>query len=170
MRSLVSGFAASLDGYIEGPHGEYDWIIIDKEVDFAAQMKRYDTFLYGRKTYESVIKMGPNKDKANKHYVVSSSLTSVEPGYELLQGDLKDEILKIKNREGKDIALFGGAVLLASLLNLQLVDELVVSIIPTLLGKGKPMVGPLDKNIRLQLEKTHPYSNGTIVLTYKVRY
>src|SRR5687767_13651073 len=57
MRSIVSGFASSLDGYIEGPNGEYDWILIDKEVDFAEQMKRYDAFLYGRRTYESVRKM-----------------------------------------------------------------------------------------------------------------
>jgi dihydrofolate reductase len=170
MRSLVSGFAASLDGYIEGPNGEYDWIPMNKEIDFAKQMKRYDTFIYGRKTYEQVIKMGPNKDKKNRHIVVSSTLQEVEPGYELIKGDLKNEIGKLKDADGKDIALFGGAVLLASLLDLRLVDELAVAVIPVLLGKGKPMVSPLDKNIGLQLENTHQYSNGTMLLTYKVKY
>lgn len=168
MRSIISGFASSLDGYIEGPNGEYDWILINKEIDFAEMMKRYDTFLYGRKTYEAVIKMGPNKDKVNKHFVISNSLTQVESGYTLLKGDLYEEISQLKQQGGKDIALFGGATLLASLLNLQLVDEIQVAVVPVLLGKGKPMVDALDKNISLQLEKVHQYGNGTVQLTYRV--
>jgi dihydrofolate reductase len=54
MRKLVAGFAVSLDGYIEGPAGEYDWIVSDSSVDFTTQRAAYDTFLYGRKTYEKM--------------------------------------------------------------------------------------------------------------------
>src|SRR5688572_24974763 len=129
MRSVVSGFACSLDGYIEGPNGEYDWILIDKEVDFAEQMKRYDAFLYGRRTYESVRKMGPNKDKSAKHYVISTTLDSVDEGYTLLKTDVEAEIRKMRSADGKDIAVFGGAGLLASLLDLDLIDELSISVI-----------------------------------------
>jgi dihydrofolate reductase len=170
MRSIVSGFACSLDGYIEGPNGEYDWIIVDKEIDFAEQMKRYDAFLYGRRTYDSVRKMGPNKDKKSQHYVISNSLESVDEGYTLLKGDIATELKKLKAASGKDIAVFGGASLLASLLDLELVDELSIAVIPVLLGKGKPMVDVLKKKVQLELTKTYAYSNGTVQLTYRVPF
>jgi dihydrofolate reductase len=168
MRKIVAGFACSLDGYIEGSQGEYDWIIVDKEVDFAEQMKRYDTYLYGRKTYESVIKVG-GIDPSSKHYVFSSSLNTVKKGFTLIKGDILKELSNIKNAPGKDIALFGGAGLLASLLKLKLVDEIVISFIPVLLGSGKPMVEMLDDKVWLELIKTHTYKNGTVVLSYNVK-
>jgi dihydrofolate reductase len=168
MRKLIAGFACSLDGYIEGPKGEYDWILVNKEIDFAEQMKQYDTFLYGRRTYEAVAKMGNKHSKSADHYVFSNSLDRVAEGFMLVKGDLKDEVLTIKQREGKAIAAFGGAGLLTSLLNQNLVDELSVSIIPILLGAGKPMVNFLDKRISLNLIKAHTYSNGTVNLTYQV--
>ena len=60
MRKVVFGGAMSLDGFIAGPHGEYDWIVTDPDVDFAAMMKRFDTFLIGRKTYEVMQKASGN--------------------------------------------------------------------------------------------------------------
>jgi dihydrofolate reductase len=76
----------------------------------------------------------------------------------------------MKQQEGKDIALFGGANLLASVLDLQLVDELEISFIPVLLGKGKPMVDVLKQKLWLELIHHRSYSNGTIKVNYKVRY
>ena len=168
MRKIVSGFACSLDGYIESPNGAYDWILIDKEIDFAEQMKRYDTYFYGRKTYESVIKMG-NADSSASHYVFSNSLKQVKDGFTLIKGDTFHEVTRIRNAPGKDIAVFGGAGLLASLLDLGLVDEISVSFIPVLLGAGKPMVEPLHKKAWLTLVDTRTYSNGTVVLTYRLK-
>jgi dihydrofolate reductase len=168
MRKIVAGFACSLDGYIEGLNGEYDWILMDKEIDFAQLMQRYDAYFYGRRTYESVIKMG-GADTASKHYVFSNSLTTVNKGFTLVKGDISSKIMEIKNSPGKDIALFGGASLLASLLNLKLVDELAISFIPVLLGSGKPMVEVLDEKVWLELINTKTYKNGTVVLTYNVK-
>ncbi len=168
MRKIVAGFACSLDGYIEGPNGEYDWILIDKEIDFSEQMKRYDTFFYGRKTYESVSKMG-KIDRSAHHFVFSNSLTEVKPGYTLIKGELFNEVMKIKKAAGKDIALFGGAGLLATLLDAKLVDEITVSFIPVLLGAGKPMVALLKDKVWLSLQHTKTYSNGTVVITYAVK-
>lgn len=170
MRKVVSGFAASLDGYIEGPNGEFDWILVNKEIDFAEQMKRFDTFFYGRKTYEAVVKMGSRHRAGTAHYVFSNSLDKVAPGYTLIRGDIKSIILQMKQQPGKDIAVFGGANLLARLLDLQVVDELSIAVIPVLLGKGKPMVDELTGRVWLTLVKTHTYSNGTVQLTYSVRY
>src|ERR1041385_4653235 len=58
MRKVVYGGAMSLDGFIAGPHGEYDWIVMDPDIDFAALMARFDTFLIGRKTFDVMRRMG----------------------------------------------------------------------------------------------------------------
>jgi dihydrofolate reductase len=168
MRKIVAGFACSLDGYIEGRDGSYDWILIDKEIDFTAHMKRFDAFFYGRKSYQAVTRMGP-PDTSVKHYVFSNSLNEVKPGYTLIKGDTAREVMHIKNAPGKDIAVFGGAGLLASLLDLGLVDELAISFIPVLLGSGKPMVDVLKDKVWVELRKTQTYSNGTVVLSYKTK-
>jgi dihydrofolate reductase len=170
MRKIVSGFAASVDGYIEGPNAEYDWIIIDKEIDFAEQMKPFDTFLFGRRTYEAALKMAGKRTPGITNYVFSNTLETVHENFELVKGDIKEKVLRMKEQEGKDIALFGGARLLASLLDLRLVDEIVISYIPVLLGKGRPMVDVLNEKVWLSLSRTHTYSNGTLKAFYDVRY
>jgi dihydrofolate reductase len=170
MRKIVAGFASSLDGYIAGPHGEYDWILIDKEIDFAAHMARFDTYLFGRKSYEMVLNTGNKPIPGVTNYVFSNTLTEVAENYTLVQGDVTEEVARLKQKKGKDIAIFGGASLLASLLNLHLVDELDVTIIPVLLGQGKPMVNALQNKVWLSLTNQKTYSNGSLGLTYAIRY
>lgn len=170
MRKIVAGFAASLDGYITGPNGEYDWILIDKEIDFAEQFKRFDTYFFGRKSYEAILAMGSKPTPGIQHFVFSNTLTSVASHYTLLKEPIKEKVLQLKQQEGKDIAVYGGASLLASLLDLQLVDEISIAIIPVLLGKGKPMVEELNEKVWLHLVNIRTYSNGTVQASYDVKY
>ncbi|MBD0375253.1 MAG: dihydrofolate reductase [Flavisolibacter sp.] len=170
MRKIIAGFAASVDGYIEGLNGEYDWIIVDEEIDFAAYMSRYDTFLIGRKSYEKMLGYQGPATPEIKNYVFSNTLTEVDKNYLLVRGDTEETVKKLKNAPGKDIAVWGGASLLASLLNLKLVDELSISFIPVLLGQGKPMVEVLNEKIWLSLLDTKRYKNGTLQVTYDVLY
>jgi dihydrofolate reductase len=170
MRKLVAGFACSVDGYIEGPHGEYDWIVVDKDMDFAEQAKRYDTFLFGRKSYEAVMRFGYQSSPGTSNYVFSNSLTSVHEPFSLIKGDIKEQVLHLKQENGKDIALYGGAGLLTSLLEMELVDEFTLNIIPVLLGKGKPMVEVLSRTVWLHYLKSHTYPNGTLEVSYAVNY
>ncbi len=168
MRKIVAGFAISLDGYIAGPNNEYDWILIDKEIDFAEQMKRFDTYFLGRKTYEFTKTMGGSSLGKSKVYIFSNTLTEVEKKYHLINGDVKEKVNQIKNEEGKDIAVFGGGELLTSLLNFDLVDEISLAVIPVVLGKGIPFVREVNKKISLKLINSKTYSNGTVQLTYYV--
>ena len=170
MRKIVAGFASSLDGYIEGADGEFDWILIDEEIDFAEQMQRFDAFLYGRKSYEVALKMGTKESPGISHYVCSNTLTSVHQHFTLITGSVPEQILELKRQPGKDMAVFGGASLLASLLEMRVVDEIIVSVIPVLLGKGKPMVGVLQEKVWLHLQKSKMYKNGTVQLFYTVQY
>jgi len=177
MRKIVAGFAISLDGFIAGPDNEYDWILIDKEIDFAEQMKRYDTYFVGRKTYELMKNMGGNTMGNSKVYVFSNTLSKVKKPLKLIKGDLTRGVNEIKNEEarlndkvgqGKDIAVFGGGELLTSLLNLDLVDEISLAVIPVIIGKGIPFVREVNKKISLKLINSKTYSNGTVQLTYDV--
>jgi len=175
MRKLVAGFAMSLDGFIEGPNGEYDWIIHDKEQfkELAEYWKKIDAMFYGRKTYEAALK-NPYKGKDNpfahmKHYVFSNSLTKLEKGFILVSGNTKNEITKIKNQPGKDIAVFGGAELACSLINLKLVDEIVLAICPVLLGKGKPFFVNIQERNYFTLKENKTFSSGLVSLTYAAK-
>jgi dihydrofolate reductase len=166
MRKIVAGFAISLDGFITGPNNEFDWITVNPEINFAELMKRYDTYLLGRKTYE-FSKKGPSFGK-DKVYVFSSTLDQVDKPAVLIKNDIKEKVQEIKNDPGKDIALFGGGELLTSFLDMDLVDEISMAVIPVLLGTGTPMVRELQKRILLTLTDTKNYSNGTVQLTYTV--
>lgn len=167
MRKLVAGFAISLDGYIAGPTNEFDWIIVDPEINFAEEMKRYDTYLLGRKTYEQSKGMGQSFGK-NKVYVFSNTLSKVDKPAVLVKGEIQEKVQEIKNENGKDIALFGGGELFTSLLDLDLVDEISMAVIPVLLGSGIPMVKELKQRDILTLTDIKKYSNGTVQLTYDV--
>lgn len=168
MRKLVAGFAVSLDGYIEGPRGEFDWILVDETQDFAEEAKRFDAFLFGRKSYEKLATGGASSFPGIASYVVSTTLSHVETGFVLLRGDLKTAVADLKNQPGKDIALYGGAELLTSLLADALVDELILNVIPVLLGGGKPFVGSLPARVPLRLSATTRLANGTVRLAYQL--
>ena len=169
MRKIVAGFAISLDGYIEGPHGEYDWIIMDKDFDFAGHMKRFDTFFYGRKSYEKLRVTSNVLFPGIRNYVFSNSLDTVDKDFTLLKGDIHKLVMNIKEEDGKDIAVFGGANLLTSLLDLNLIDELNMSVIPVVLGEGMPMVNTLKQRVYLTLVDIKKFSSGTVQLIYQVK-
>ena len=155
---------------MEGPNGEYDWMLEKPapEFDFAASARRFDTFLIGRKTYEKLISFGEPPFKGYKNYVFSRTLQTTEPGYTLVSKNAEEIIKSLKIESGKDIALYGGADLLASLLNLKMVDEISMTVVPILLGNGKPMVGILNQREWLELKDVKTYSNGNVQLTYRV--
>ena len=176
MRKIIAGFATTIDGFIEGPNGEIDWIIYDKEQfrDLGKQWEGLDAMFHGRKTYEASLRMSKTEGKNQqnpfahmKHYVFSNSLNEVEQGYILINGDIKSEVDKIKNQPGKDIAVFGGAALLSSLLNYDLVDELSLAICPSLIGKGKAFFPNIEKRIDWKVKEVKTYSSGLISIIYQ---
>jgi dihydrofolate reductase len=164
------GVAVSLDGFIEGPHGQYDWCVPDPDYNFNDFFNRFDTIFVGRKTYEMSAEMGdgPPGFPKFKEYVFSTTLDKVKDSATLIKGDTKNEVEKIKRETGKDIWLFGGAQLTTSLLNLGLVDELSLAVYPVLLSGGKPLFTNIRDRINLQLLDTQTYSTGIISLTYSI--
>ena len=171
MRNVILQLAVSLDGFIEGPNGEYDWCFTDQDYGMSEFMQRVDSMFIGRKSYELVLSMGEAAMAGFpklKEYVFSTTLTDVKPGATVVNGDTATEVQRFKNEPGKDIWLFGGASLTTSLLNLGLVDEISLAVHPILLGGGKPLFSNIEKQVPLTLKDTKRYSTGLVSLTYTI--
>ncbi len=169
MRKVILNLAVSLDGFIEGPRGEYDWCLVDQDYGMTEFLKHIDAIFFGRKSYVRLIESEPSPYPEKHKYIFSNSLLSAPVGTQLIQGNIRKEVNAIKNLEGKDIWLFGGAGLTTTLLNAGLVDELQLSVHPLILGQGKALFTHLAKKIPLQLTDTKKYSTGLVQLVYLIK-
>jgi len=170
MRRVRYSVAMSLDGYVAGPNGESDWIVIDPEIDFAALASSFDTMLLGRKTYEAARQQGGGPAMPGMQaYVLSSTLRQSECPGVTVSDNVRDTVTKLKAAPGKDIWLFGGGSLFRSLLGMDLVDTVEVGIIPVLLGGGIQLLPDPAERAKLKLTKHRVYAKtGTVALEYDV--
>jgi dihydrofolate reductase len=169
MRRLCYGVAASLDGFIAGPNGEFDWIVNDSAIDFAAMFARYDTLLMGRGTYE-IAKAQRNSplSRGQQWIVVSRTLKPEDhPDVTILSSGVAEAVAALKAQPGKDIWLFGGGVLFRSLLDAGLVDTIEVGLEPVMLGSGIPLL-PEGRRRSLQLTESKAMPSGILMLKYAV--
>lgn len=161
--------AMSLDGFIAGPQGEADWIVIDPEIDFRALFAQFDTVVMGRKTYQAARRQAGGGMPGMAAYVVSRTLRLSDcPGVTLVETP-QDTLPRLKATAGKDIWLFGGGELFRSLLGLGLVDTVEVAIVPVLLGGGTPLLPHPAATAKLRLTRHTVYEKtGTVSLEYEV--
>lgn len=161
--------ACSLDGYIAGPNGEYDWIVIDPEIDFEALYAEFDTFLMGRKTYEASRQFLTGREL----YVVSRTLRAAEhPGVNIIGGDVRRAVAALRERPGKkDIWLYGGGELFGTLLENRQVDTVELALVPVLLGGGVPLMplGAPRTTLRYSGHRLYATS-GIMLVQYDVEY
>jgi dihydrofolate reductase len=158
----------SLDGYIAGPNGESDWIVIDPDIDFGALMGGFDTLLMGRKTYEATRQQGGGGAMPGMEvYVFSRTLRQTDCPDVIVSDKPAETVAALKSKPGKDIWLFGGGVLFRSLLELGLVDAVEVAVIPVLLGGGLKLLPSPANETKLTLARHQIYEKtGTVSLEY----
>ena len=170
MRRVRYSVAMSLDGYIAGPDGEFDWIAMDPDIDFGALMGSFDTVLLGRKTYEVTRDQGGGGGMPGMEvYVFSRTLRQEDCKGVTVSADPAATVAELKRAPGKDIWLFGGGSLFASLLELGLVDAVEVAVIPILLGGGVPLLPSPAERAKLRLTSHRVYEKtGTVSLEYAV--
>lgn len=169
MRRVRYSVAMSLDGYIAGPKGEYDWIPMDPDIDFGALFQDFDTVLMGRKSYDAAQRQseGGGGMPNLKTYVFSKTLRQEDCPGATVSNDPGGTVTALKRQEGKDIWLFGGGELFRSLLDLQLVDAVEIGLVPVLLGGGLPMLPSGAALSKLELTKHRVYEKtGTVLLNY----
>ena len=169
MRQLVYSVATSLDGFIAGPNGEFDWIIQDPTIDFLEIFGQFDTAVMGRHSYEAILREGRSPTEFGMRVFVAS--TTLEPGQHrdvtIIAADLAKTVAGLKRASGKDIWLFGGGTIFRGMLDAGLVDRVDVSIIPVLLGGGIPLV-PEGRRFPLEFKDSRTFPSGIVSLTYLI--
>lgn len=169
-RRLRYQVAASLDGFIAGPNGEYDWIVMDPSIDFDQLYKEFEIVVMGRKTYEVAAAQGRHGAMPGLEVVVFSR--SLPPatykGVRIVNDDPGEVVRALKEKPGRDIWLFGGGSLFRSLLDAGLVDSVEIAVMPVLLGAGVPLLPPgATTKLVLTDHKLLPAS-GILLLSYSV--
>ncbi|MFA4132915.1 MULTISPECIES: dihydrofolate reductase family protein [unclassified Brevibacillus] len=177
-RRIILDLAVTLDGFIEGKNGEVDWCIMDAEMGFVHFLHQIDTILYGRKSYDLWGQYTPENEHADtekeiwrlvhskEKYVFSKTQKGTDHKAIFINDNILEEVNLLKNKPGKDIWLYGGASLITTFINLQLVDEFRLSVHPVTLGEGKPLFMDIKQRLNLSLVNTKTLSSGVVQLIY----
>lgn len=164
----------SLDGYIATPDGGIEWLNEipnpnKEDYGYNALLDSVDTILMGGRTYHEIIGFGvPWPYKNKQTYVIAHNDTNVTPNeqVEFITEDIYHHISALKELGGKDIWLVGGGELTTILLNLDLIDEMQIAIIPTIIGEGLPLFPNKPKTSKWRLIGSESFSSGVSLITY----
>lgn len=176
MKKVKLYIATSLDGYIARKDHKLDWLDNiphpeNEDYGYQAFYDSVDTVIMGRATYEVVLGFGvdwPYPDCQSIVFSRSSEVNITTPKTQLVNEDIKTYINQLKQQEGKDIWLVGGGNLLTAFLNESLVDEIIISLTPVIIGEGIPLFPNTPKETKLKLTDCQHYSSGMVNLTYEV--
>jgi dihydrofolate reductase len=178
MRKVILDLAVTLDGFIEGPNGEIDWCVMDDDMDFDGFLSSIDTIFYGRVSYDAWGQFRPDANAGeaeqnlwrhvhSKQKYVFSSQNRKDDNAAFIGSDILSEVAEIKNRDGKDIWLYGGASLVKTFIRLALIDTYRISVHPVALGSGKPLFENLNERINLKLIESNAFKSGVVQLVYE---
>ncbi len=183
MRKVIYSMQVSLDGFIEGPNGEFDWAEPGLELHqyFNDLERETGAHLYGRRLYEIMdywrtADTNPASTAVEVEFarlwqqvptiVFSNTLEHVEGNARLVKDNIAEEVAKLKAQPGKDMVL-GGAGIGATFMKLGLIDEYWLCIYPVVVGSGKPFFTALNAKIDLQLVETRIFPGGCVFLRYQ---
>jgi len=166
--------AASLDGFIARKDGSLDWLTDltnpdQSDYGYGAFISEIDTVLMGRKTYDEILSFGVEWPYGNcSSYILSRSedLKITTPNTQQL-GTLDNAAIRgLKTKSKADLWLVGGGSLISEFLNLEAIDEIMLCVIPVILGSGIPLFPFNPKETALELTGSKVYSSGAVMLTY----
>src|SRR5574341_1504287 len=182
MRKLFSFNMVTLDGLFEGPNQDIGWHHVDEEFNQFAieQTSSVDTILFGRVTYEGMASYWPTSEAITSDPDIADLMNSLPKivfsrtlqkaewnNTRLIKDHISEEITKLKQQPGKDLAIFGSANLLSSLVQMDLVDEHRIMVNPVVLGSGTPLFQGVNEPIELKLLKTKTFASGNVLLYYQ---
>jgi dihydrofolate reductase len=181
MSKVVSFMVVTLDGFVEGPNGEFDWPNVDEEFnEFAvAQLGEIGTLLFGRVGYEGMASYWPTPQAQQDDPLVAGLMNDMPKvvfsatldkadwsNTTLVRDDAAATVARLKQQPGQALALFGSPNLTVSLINAGLVDEIRVMVNPILLGDGRSLFNALDHRVGLTHLDTRTFKSGNVLLSY----
>ena len=172
-RKVILYIAMSLDGYIAGKDDDLSFLsLVEKEGEdygYSEFISSIDTVIMGRKTFDKVLSFGiPFPHSALKTYIITRTSRPPNELIEFYNGDLSALIAGLKQSSGKHIFVDGGAEIAAELMKNNLIDELVISIIPTLLGDGVLLFKKFIPRSILKLQSVKTFPSGLVQLCYSM--
>ena len=189
MRKIVLLMHVSLDGFVAGPNGEMDWIIVDEEMfDYAAKRTaEADTALYGRVTYEMMQSYWPtaaDQPGATTHdiehsrwyntvtkVIISRTMKGTSlPRTKIISDNISNEIIELKQAAGRNILIFGSPSTCHALMAHNLIDDYWLFVNPILLGHGIPLFKEVKDRIRLKLADAISLVSGVVCLHYELAH
>ena len=175
MRKISLFITSSIDGYIATPDGDTDWLTEYPNLErldygYKKFLSKIDTVLMGGNTYRSLLSMDiiwPYEAKTT--YIISYSPVEniVEDNIHCITENIISEISAIKEKNGSNIGLVGGGELTKLLLQADLIDEMIISTVPILLGDGIPLFPPYYKLSKWRIEESKCYKNGLLQAVYR---
>jgi len=170
-KKIVLYIATSLDGYIARENGDIDWLSMvespNEDYGYTDFLKSVDTVIMGRRTYDQVLTFGDFPYKGKKCYVISRTARPKDDYVEFWSGDICKLISEIRQKDGSNIWLVGGAQIAGEFLRKNLIDRYIISVLPVLLGKGILLFHSDIPEIRLQLLRNVAYPSGLVQLSYE---
>ena len=186
MRKLKLQIQITVDGFVGRSNGELDWMTFSKD-DKAreyinALTDSSDTILLGRKMTDGFVNYWTSvlDDPENPEYSFAQKMVNTPKivfsktvresrwaNTTLANGDLVEEVEKLKQKDGKDIIVYGGANFVSNLIKENLIDEFHLAINPTAIGRGLTIFGKLEDRLKLKLVRSNTFSNGKVVNHYE---
>ena len=167
MRKIILFIASSMDGYIAKNNGSVDWLPVNCLSGYDDFYKSIDTVIMGKKTYDQVLTFGAYPYKDKKSYVLTHNDTPNNDENVQLVNNVEKLTKTLFTGTGSNVWLVGGAEIIATFMNLGLIDETILSIIPVVLGSGISLFTNIQKETKFQLIKTTEYDE-LVELHYKV--
>lgn len=167
MRRLVLFIATSLDGYIAGPSGEIDWLFQDQDYGYAKFYESVEYVVMGRKTYETALSFEQWPHPGKQTFVFTrTGAARGHPDVAFVRDEVRSFVERLRPGQVGDIWLVGGAELTHAFVEADLLDELVISVHPVLLGSGIPLVRGAFLSRRYRLQSAQTYETGLVQLAY----
>lgn len=172
-RKLVLYISMSVDGFLATENDDLSWLsIVEKEGEdygYGVMVERCDTYIVGRKTYDVILSLTGGEFPQSKMfncYVVTQQETNSKDGVTFYNGDIESLIADLKSKSGKDIYCDGGGQVVNMLMEKNLIDEYIISVIPIMLGSGKRLFKGGINSLNVDLINCERFESGLVQLSY----
>lgn len=171
MRKIIVNLATSADGFIARPDGDMDWLTARPKPEGFYGMAKFvasiDAKILGRATYEKSLTLGAKFDTKTTAYVFSNRPpATTPPGVEFVSEPVASFARRVREAEGQNLWLMGGGGVIASFLDAGAIDQIIVTVMPVLIGEGIPLVAPRHRHVAMKLLSSRPFDDGAVQLHY----